>query len=65
MAVNAAQSTAVMVAPFEGPASFAELLADPRRNAVVMGPGAGVGPPTKALVASALTRRSANAVWNE
>ena len=43
VAVNAAHSTAVMVAPFDGPAGFAELLADARRNAVVMGPGAGVG----------------------
>ena len=54
VAVNAAHSTAVMVAPFDGAAGFAELLADGRRNAVVMGPGAGVGPATRALVAAAL-----------
>ena len=42
-AVNAAHSTAVMVAPFDGAAGFAELLADSRRNAIVMGPAAGVG----------------------
>ncbi len=54
VAVNAGHSTAVMVAPFDGAAGFAELLADARRNAVVMGPGAGVGPATKALVTAAL-----------
>lgn len=58
VAVNAAHSTAVMVAPFDGAAGFAELLADARRNAVVMGPGAGVGPATKALVAAALRRNT-------
>jgi hydroxyethylthiazole kinase-like uncharacterized protein yjeF len=56
VAVNAAHSTAVMVAPFDGAAGFAELLADARRNAVVLGPGAGVGLATKALVAAALGR---------
>jgi hydroxyethylthiazole kinase-like uncharacterized protein yjeF len=54
--VNAAHSTAVMVAAFDGAAGFVELLADERRNAVVMGPGAGVGPATKALAAAALGR---------
>jgi hydroxyethylthiazole kinase-like uncharacterized protein yjeF len=54
VAVNAGHSTAVMVAPFDGVAGFAELLADIRRNAIIMGPGAGVGPATKALVAAAL-----------
>jgi ADP-dependent NAD(P)H-hydrate dehydratase / NAD(P)H-hydrate epimerase len=54
VAVNAAHSTAVMVAPFEGAAGFAELLADARRNSIVIGPGAGVGAATKALVSTAL-----------
>src|SRR5580692_7943372 len=57
VAVNAAQSTAVMVAPFDGAAGFAELLADPRRNAIVLGPGAGLGPATRELVATALARK--------
>ena len=47
-----------MVAPFEGEAGFAELLADSRRNAILLGPGAGVGPQTRALVALALTAPS-------
>ena len=60
-AINAAHETAVMVAPFSGLAGFAELLADPRRNAVLIGPGAGVGEATRGLVAAALTGASAAA----
>ncbi len=59
--VNAAHSTAVMVAPFASLAEFAALLADPRRNAVLLGPGAGVGDATRALVAAALGEPSAAA----
>ena len=59
VADNAAHSTAVMVAPFADLAGFARLLADPRRNAVLIGPGAGVGEATRALVAAALTEASA------
>ena len=55
VAVNAGHETAVMIAPFEGEAGFAELLADPRRNAILLGPGAGVGAATRACVAAALT----------
>jgi ADP-dependent NAD(P)H-hydrate dehydratase / NAD(P)H-hydrate epimerase len=43
-----------MIAPFEGAAGFGELLADARRNSIVIGPGAGVGVATKALVSTAL-----------
>ena len=59
VAANAAHVTAVMVAPFAGLAGFARLLADPRRNAVLIGPGAGVGEATRGLVAAALTEPSA------
>jgi hydroxyethylthiazole kinase-like uncharacterized protein yjeF len=59
VAANSAQSTAVMVAPFDGLADFARLLADPRRNAALIGPGAGVGEATRGLVAAALTEPSA------
>jgi hydroxyethylthiazole kinase-like uncharacterized protein yjeF len=59
VAANAAQSTAVMVAPFAGLAGFARLLADPRRNAALIGPGAGIGEATRGLVAAALTEPSA------
>ena len=57
-AANAAHTTAVMVAPFAGLVGFAELLADPRRNAVLIGPGAGVGEATRNFVAAALTEPS-------
>jgi ADP-dependent NAD(P)H-hydrate dehydratase / NAD(P)H-hydrate epimerase len=56
LAINASQLTAVMVASFEGAAGLAALLADPRRNAVALGPGAGVGPKTEALVWAALAK---------
>ena len=43
LATHAAQLTAVMVAPFADPTGFARQLEDPRRNAILLGPGAGVG----------------------
>jgi hydroxyethylthiazole kinase-like uncharacterized protein yjeF len=55
LAINAAQLTAVMVASFDGAAGLAALLADRRRNAVALGPGAGVGPATETLVQAALS----------
>ena len=61
LAVNAAQSTAVMVAGFDGPEGFAGLLADVRRNAILMGPGAGVGATTRRLVETALAGGRARA----
>src|ERR1700722_4505923 len=56
VAVNAAHLTAVMVAPFANAREFEALLADERRRAIVLGPGAGVGPTLRKLVAAALTR---------
>jgi hydroxyethylthiazole kinase-like uncharacterized protein yjeF len=58
VATNAAHSTAVMIEPFEGPAGFAALLGDSRRNAILLGPGAGVGDATRTLVSAALTSPS-------
>ena len=58
VAVNSAHSTAVMIEPFDGPDGFAALLADSRRNAVLIGPGAGVGGTTRSLVEAALTGES-------
>ncbi|MDX7953235.1 NAD(P)H-hydrate dehydratase [Lichenihabitans sp. Uapishka_5] len=52
--VNASQLTAVMVRAAEGAAGLAALLADPRRNAVVLGPGLGVCVATREAVAVAL-----------
>jgi ADP-dependent NAD(P)H-hydrate dehydratase / NAD(P)H-hydrate epimerase len=56
LAVNAAHLTAVMVAPFANAREFEALLADTRRRAIALGPGAGVGPTLRKLVAAALTR---------
>ena len=55
VAVNAAQLTAVMVAPFAGAREFEALIADERRRAIVLGPGAGVGSALRKLIAAALT----------
>jgi ADP-dependent NAD(P)H-hydrate dehydratase / NAD(P)H-hydrate epimerase len=56
VAVNAAHLTAVMVAPFASAREFEALLADERRRAIALGPGAGVGPTLRKLVAAALTK---------
>jgi hydroxyethylthiazole kinase-like uncharacterized protein yjeF len=54
LAVNAAANLAIMVQPVDGADEFGEFLADPRRNAVVLGPGAGIGELTRELVLTAL-----------
>ena len=54
MAVNAAHLTAIMLKPFDGASGLGELLSDKRLNAVVLGPGLGVGGETRALVDAAL-----------
>jgi hydroxyethylthiazole kinase-like uncharacterized protein yjeF len=54
LAVNAAASLAVMVRPVDGATEMAEFLADKRRNAVVLGPGGGVGPAMRRQVLTAL-----------
>jgi hydroxyethylthiazole kinase-like uncharacterized protein yjeF len=56
VAVNSAQLTGVMVAPFANAREFEALLADERRRAIALGPGAGVGPTLRKLVAAALTK---------
>jgi NAD(P)H-hydrate epimerase len=43
LAIYAAQLTAVMIAPYAGQAGFVQHLEDPRRNAILLGPGGGVG----------------------
>jgi hydroxyethylthiazole kinase-like uncharacterized protein yjeF len=57
LAVNAAALTAVMVRPIDTVVEFAELLADKRFNACVIGPGAGLGERTRNLVLTALSAR--------
>ena len=52
--VNAAHLTAIMLAPFDGAGELARLLEDKRRNAVLIGPAAGVGGDTRANVRSVL-----------
>ncbi|WP_395665414.1 NAD(P)H-hydrate dehydratase [Methylocella sp.] len=51
---HAAALTAIMTAVCDGPQELAEILADRRKNAVVVGPGLGVGEATRALVKTAL-----------
>lgn len=43
VAVNAAHLTAIMLRAYRGPLGLAELLSDARKNAVLIGPGRGVG----------------------
>ena len=54
VAINAAHLTAVMLAPFDGAGELARLLEDKRRNAVLIGPAAGVGGATRANVRAVL-----------
>jgi ADP-dependent NAD(P)H-hydrate dehydratase / NAD(P)H-hydrate epimerase len=54
MAVNTAHLTAIMVAGFDGPRGLADILSDGRRNATLIGPGAGVSLATRLLVQVAL-----------
>ncbi len=53
--INAAQLLSIMVGAFDGPAGLAAYLADPRLNAVLIGPGAGVSAETRDLVAAVLS----------
>jgi len=59
VAINAASLTAIMVKPFAGGADIANLLKDRRLNAVVAGPGCGVGEQTRELVAAILESEAA------
>jgi hydroxyethylthiazole kinase-like uncharacterized protein yjeF len=52
--VNAAASLAVMVRGVDGVAELTEFLSDARRNAVVLGPGGGVGRSMRELALTAL-----------
>ncbi|HEY0105028.1 MAG TPA: NAD(P)H-hydrate dehydratase [Rhizomicrobium sp.] len=59
LSVNAAALTAIMVKPFNGPRGLGALLEDKRLNAVVIGPGCGVGAETQKLVAETLSSTAA------
>ncbi len=54
IAVNASQLTAIMVREADGARGLTELLADPRKNALLIGPGHGVGEGTRSMVLAAL-----------
>ena len=54
VAAQAATNTAVMVRPVDGAGELTALLADRRFNAVVLGPGGGVGPAMREQVLAAL-----------
>jgi NAD(P)H-hydrate epimerase len=54
LAVNAAHLTAIMLQLFADEAGFAGIIADRRRNAVLIGPGNGVGEGTASRVLAAL-----------
>ncbi|NIJ42663.1 NAD(P)H-hydrate epimerase [Parvibaculum indicum] len=54
LAVNAAHLTAIMLAPFKGPDGLTAILEDKRKNACLIGPGAGVGSATRECVLAAL-----------
>ena len=57
--IHAAHLTAVMLARAGTPDELANLLVDGRKNAVVMGPGLGVGEATRGLVSAALSAAAA------
>ena len=57
--VNATHLSAIMLTPFDVPEGLAGVLADKRRNAVLIGPGCGVGPATGRMVEIALASGAA------
>ncbi len=57
--VNAAHLTAIMLLPCEGAHALSEILADRRKNAVLLGPALGVGEETCALAEAALASGAA------
>ncbi len=59
VAINAAQLTAIMVKPFKGGKGLAAFLSDRRLNAVVIGPGLGVGEHTRILTEAVLASPAA------
>ena len=59
LAINASALTAVMIRAIDTKTEFADLLADKRLNACVIGPGAGVGERTREFVLAALSAKRA------
>jgi hydroxyethylthiazole kinase-like uncharacterized protein yjeF len=59
LAINASALTAVMIRAIDTKAEFADLLADKRLSACVIGPGAGLGERTRDFVLAALSAKRA------
>jgi ADP-dependent NAD(P)H-hydrate dehydratase / NAD(P)H-hydrate epimerase len=59
LAINATESLAVMVRPVDGAAELGEFLTDKRRNALVLGPGGGVGAAMREQVLTGLASPAA------
>jgi hydroxyethylthiazole kinase-like uncharacterized protein yjeF len=59
LSVNASSLTAIMVREADDARGLKALLADKRKNAVLIGPGVGVGERTKAMVLAALASSAA------
>lgn len=57
--IYATALTSVIVTPFDDSSSFDVLLADERKNAIAIGPGAGIGSATRKAVLAALATRRA------
>jgi len=57
--VNASQLTAIMVREVNDARGLAQLLADERKNAVLIGPGHGVGEQTRSMVLACLAAKPA------
>jgi ADP-dependent NAD(P)H-hydrate dehydratase / NAD(P)H-hydrate epimerase len=57
LAINASALTAVMIRAIDSKTEFADLLADKRLNACVIGPGAGVGERARDFVLAALAEQ--------
>jgi ADP-dependent NAD(P)H-hydrate dehydratase / NAD(P)H-hydrate epimerase len=57
--VNAASNLAIMVRPVDGAEELADFLSDRRRNAVVLGPGGGVGEAMREQALAALASEAA------
>jgi hydroxyethylthiazole kinase-like uncharacterized protein yjeF len=59
LSINASSLTAIMVREADDQRGLASLLADERKNAVLIGPGVGVGSRTKAMVLAAFNSSAA------
>ncbi|MGH6734684.1 MAG: NAD(P)H-hydrate dehydratase [Methyloceanibacter sp.] len=57
LAVNAAQLTAIMVREADDARALAQMLADERKNAVLIGPSHGVGEQTRSMVRAVLAAK--------